>query len=628
VAGYAGGGEVIPFPISLAEADDNRGRLDRALERVRDRGIPEHDIQSALGAMAAPVVLSPYAERAAGGGVRGYEDGGAPSFDERFYGLPDDAPVRSIANAYIHPEPEHEWGPTVGGVAGDTMWQRQAKDDYALAQDDPVRLDRGKEPEEAAEADDGSDEGGGSQNAPRGGSGPPVMAYSGPDHYRAAPDAVTRPHGLGGIGFGLISPNAKMGLLAAGLGALSSRSPFLGNALGDAGLAGLSAYGHAEEADRKAQLEADKLARETEQTAYDRWMGNRKQTEVEHHNKAMEEKEFKPQLVHRTNPATGMEEYSLFDPNTKQMKPITFPTSGEKVEPYKSSAAPKEERRKALPASPEARDEGYLDWLEQHRPPGYADTVRAVADYEMDPNRVESLQKGARAQLYRDAKLYDATYDQTHFKEKGDVIASFSKGQDRQAVNSLNVAVSHLGTLQKLGDALQNGDFVLWNKLRNAAGIQVGRPEATNFNAAKEIVGDEVVKAIVGGVSAQADRDAIKHLIMAQQSPAQLKGTINTFVDLLGGQLEGRRIGYQAGTGLNNFDRKYLSPETQEALSARSRGTVNPQIERMVYPSGVPVPQGAPSGGGFVPPPGAIPRVFNGKTYYYTPDTHQPYPGQ
>ncbi len=35
-----------------------------------------------------------------------------------------------------------------------------------------------------------------------------------------------------------------------------------------------------------------------------------------------------------------------------------------------------------------------------------------------------------------------------------------------------------------------------------------------------------------------------------------------------------------------------------------------------------------PAGGGFTPPAGALPRIYQGKTYYYDPTTKQPYPGQ
>lgn len=588
-----------------------------------------------------------------GGGVgrARFADGGSPSFDDRFVG--GDDPTFDDRFAPASDSPFQPMGPSQG-IATRSMGP-PAPDVYDDGQG-PVRMygDRPAGDETAlkgtgiaanpsgkpvvASSDDDEDEvptPGKGAVGPSGGVAQPPGTYSA-DVDQAPYKAMAEPSKGLGIGFGLISPNAQSGLLAAGLGMLASRSPFLGNAIGEGGAAGLTAFNAGEEHDRKIAAEAQKLSQEAKKEADDLALRKQTQAETARHNKATEAKEFKPQLVHHTDPATGQEIYNTYDPNTKKMSPVEMPSVGEVKDSGKfvSQAAPKEERRKALPASPEARDEGYAKWLEDHRPPGYADIVRGVADYEIDPNREASLQKGQRDQLYRDVKQYDPTYDQTHFGEKVGVINSFSRGADRAAVNSLNVSVSHLGTLKDLGAALQNGNFPIVNRIINQAGIQTGGAAVTNFNAAKEIVGDEVVKAIVGGVSAQADRDAIKHLIMAQQSPAQLQGTINTFISLLGGQLEGRRTGYQAGTGLNNFDQKYLSPETREALTRIkvTGGTVDPTIMKMVYPSGIPAPSGqaqqAGTSSGFTPPAGAIPQTHNGKTYYYDPQTKQPFPGQ
>lgn len=445
-----------------------------------------------------------------------------------------------------------------------------------------------------------------------------------------------------------MSPELRQGLMQAGLSMMATTrggpGSFLGS-LGEAGMAGVGGYEKSQQAalkqaqtEREQAIEAEKL-RMTQETHQQQMAAapiladGRVNPAYVNKLKAEEDvKSYKPQLVHHTDPATGAEQYFTYDANTQKMAPVEIPTTGEAKDSgkYVSQAAPVADRRKAPAASPDARDEGYIQWLDSHRPPGYSDLVRGVADYEMDPNRVASLQKGQREQLYRDVKTFDPTYDQTHFGEKSGVIASFSRGADRAAVNSLNVSVSHLGTLQKLGDALQNGNTPLINRIGNQIAIQLGRPAPVNFDAAKEIVGDEVVKAVVGGVNSQADREAVKHLIMAQQSPAQLKGVIQTFISLLGGQLEGRRQGYQAGTGLNNFDQKYLSPETQEALKSSSGTAAGSDVMRAVYPSGLPKPATAAptTGGGFTPPSGAIARDYNGKTYYYDPNTKQPYPGQ
>lgn len=143
--------------------------------------------------------------------------------------------------------------------------------------------------------------------APGGGGQPPVMAFGRdgtPTSYRGAPDAITRPRGGGdepGFGLGLLSRNAQTGLLAAGLGMLSSRSPNLGNAIGDGAQSGLAAYGAANESDRKAAAEADKLSREAQKTQFDQGMSGRKQTETERHNRAAEDSSDKAPSMYIKN---------------------------------------------------------------------------------------------------------------------------------------------------------------------------------------------------------------------------------------------------------------------------------------------------------------------------------------
>jgi hypothetical protein len=124
--------------------------------------------------------------------------------------------------------------------------------------------------------------------------GAPVMAFGpedSPASYRGLPDAIRRPGGgeEPGFGLGLLSRNAQTGLLAAGLGMLASRSPNLGNVVGEGGLAGLHAYGSANENDRKAAIEAEKLSREAQNTAFSQQMSVRKQNEAERHSRVTED---------------------------------------------------------------------------------------------------------------------------------------------------------------------------------------------------------------------------------------------------------------------------------------------------------------------------------------------------
>jgi hypothetical protein len=76
--------------------------------------------------------------------------------------------------------------------------------------------------------------------------------------------ASSKEAGFGGLFH--LSDAASNGLMAAGLGMMASRSPFLANAIGEGGLAGLSAYSGSKREEVSEKQVADKLAQHAEET--------------------------------------------------------------------------------------------------------------------------------------------------------------------------------------------------------------------------------------------------------------------------------------------------------------------------------------------------------------------------
>lgn len=149
--------------------------------------------------------------------------------------------------------------------------------------------------------------------------------------------------------------------------------------------------------------------------------------------------------------------------------------------------------------------------------------------------------------------------------------ADFSTGKNGNTVRSLNVAISHLDTLGTLADALHTGNVQVFNKLSQAVSQQTGNPAPTNFDAAKKVVADEIVKAIVGSGGGVADREQASAAISRANSPAQLKGVIGTYQQLMTGQLHGLQQQYETNTKRKDFSR-FLSAETQRVLTPVSAG--------------------------------------------------------
>jgi len=144
-------------------------------------------------------------------------------------------------------------------------------------------------------------------------------------------------------------------------------------------------------------------------------------------------------------------------------------------------------------------------------------------------------------------------------------VKDFSTGIQGRQVNAFNTAIDHLSTMDKLSDALQNNDFKAINALGNTITRQTGMPPPTNFDAAKQIVTAEIIKAVVASGGGVTERQEAERNFSTANSPAQLKGVMNTYKELLGGQLKSLNLQYENTTGRKDFDKK-LTPDAKATL--------------------------------------------------------------
>lgn len=193
--------------------------------------------------------------------------------------------------------------------------------------------------------------------------------------------------------------------------------------------------------------------------------------------------------------------------------------------------------------------------------------AQAIANGQLQPLSSFAMKTPQGAQIMARVMQINPQYDAkdwtTHTKAEKD----FATGKQGNTVRSFNVALSHLDTLDKLSEALNNGDVKLINKLSNEYASQTGGTAPGNFDAAKKIVGDEIVKAIVGSGGGVTDREEAAKTISSANSPAQLQGVIRTYKELMMGQIKGLQKQHEAATGKNNFSDKYLSPDVKNMMS-------------------------------------------------------------
>ncbi|KAH2819889.1 hypothetical protein KXV85_003353, partial [Aspergillus fumigatus] len=182
--------------------------------------------------------------------------------------------------------------------------------------------------------------------------------------------------------------------------------------------------------------------------------------------------------------------------------------------------------------------------------------------------QAESRMIRQRAQeLEREAGGDPSQWSQKWQQFKGQQVAiqRFTSGRQGNTIRSFNVLVDHLDTLSEAAEALKNGDNRILNRFRQNWAAATGNPAPTNFDGVKALVGDEVVKAVVGSAGALADREEVKKDLDRASSPQQLAQLVDKYKKLALGQLHGLQKQYETSTGLKNFG-DMLLPGTLKAL--------------------------------------------------------------
>ncbi len=199
--------------------------------------------------------------------------------------------------------------------------------------------------------------------------------------------------------------------------------------------------------------------------------------------------------------------------------------------------------------------------------PGERDLIKGIAELDIDPNTV-SKRNNQQERIIEYVKQYDPKYNMQDFKESQTAAVRFGSGRQGDQVRAFNVGLEHLDTLQSLTDALDSGNIKIINKAKNLWTTQTGGNAPSNFEAAKQVVAAEVVKAVVGGGGALTDREEAARNVMAASSPKQLTGVIETYKHLFGGQLHGLEQQYKSATKRKDFRDRYLTEVGRDAASS------------------------------------------------------------
>lgn len=196
----------------------------------------------------------------------------------------------------------------------------------------------------------------------------------------------------------------------------------------------------------------------------------------------------------------------------------------------------------------------------------FEDAAKAIANYAEKPPALRDPQRNA---LLARARQINPTYNEAGYGDRDIAYRNWinPNGAGFKQIAAFTTVAGHLDTLDKLGNALQNKDTQAINSAYNWFQTATGDPNVTNFNAAKQAVAAETIKAITGTAGALRDREEAAAIFGAVQSPAQLKGAINTVKELINSRLQTSQAMFEAGTGRKNFE-ELLPPIVKRTFQA------------------------------------------------------------
>lgn len=216
--------------------------------------------------------------------------------------------------------------------------------------------------------------------------------------------------------------------------------------------------------------------------------------------------------------------------------------------------------------------------------------AQGVANYTIDPR---TLSVKDRASVLERAMALNPDYQQGDFGNRNLALRNWTNpnGTGAKQLAAFTTVAQHLDTLKELADAQVKTDTPKINSMINYFQTNLGYPEVTNFETAKQAVAAEVVKAITGTSGALADRQEAERALAAAASPEQVNGAVNTIKKLIGGRLETSRALFTAGTGRSADEFNKLLPENVRSSFSSYAPSVKKQEEKPKQNLGQPTEQ-------------------------------------
>jgi hypothetical protein len=207
--------------------------------------------------------------------------------------------------------------------------------------------------------------------------------------------------------------------------------------------------------------------------------------------------------------------------------------------------------------------------------PGLEAVAAGLSNYEIGLSDLGRMPQGAKAAVFAKAKQLNPDFNASLYASRQKLRADFTSGKTANNIDSLNTAVDHLNTLATYADALKTGNVQLANQVAQSFSTATGQPEVTNFKTMATAVESEVASLLKKTGATDQEISSWRGNFSSAQSPAQLKGALNTVLKVMHGREQALQQRWKTGMGSKTEYPIYGEEQAKilEALGAKEGGT-------------------------------------------------------
>lgn len=384
----------------------------------------------------------------------------------------------------------------------------------------------------------------------------PAPQQSAPSAPVATPYEIPQREGLFGLS---LSDPARQGLLAAGLGMMASRSPFIGTAIGEGGLAGVRSYSDAKQQaveNTQSKTRIDQEAQRLAQQAKEASERMRIAALQEGRSAQAFPLEQAQRRAETTNLNLGVSSKSAAI-GALQSEDVLKPYVGTPFEgPARAAAAAgnyealadinKEMAQygmlpmgAAVPSSTSSQGEKVPleDFLKSIPDPLVRGQTGAVLRGETTLNALSSRSPGIAQQVNRLVYSYDDQFDPQASVRRNEYRMQMQKGPLQVQRQAIGTMFDHLTTAAQIAQDLGPGSLPAWNEVKNQWNYQTGDDRSNNLAIALNNYATEYAKLISGKPPTEGEIEETRSLLHNAMSGKQLAGGLRTLQELAMGRV-------------------------------------------------------------------------------------------